>query len=100
MSQRDPFVFRYIIARLPVSQKNIDIGTQVYAIAVVFLTPPEILSSYHFFNLNSSLCRSPTFITLYFFHFRSSLESEWLQKGMASLHLRLAPEEEVMFICF
>ena len=26
-----------------------------------------------------------------FFHFRSSLVSEWLRKGMASLHLRLAP---------
>ncbi len=35
-----------------------------------------------------------------FFSFRSSLASLWLQKGMASLHLRLAPEEEVMVICF
>jgi hypothetical protein len=35
-----------------------------------------------------------------FFHFRSSLASLWLQKGMASLNLRLAPEEEVMVICF
>ncbi len=66
---------------IPVSQKTIDFATQVWAIAVVFLIPQEILSSYHFFHLNSSYCRSPTFITLYF---RSSLSSLWLQKGMAS----------------
>ncbi len=30
------------------------------------------------------------------FHFRSSLASLWLQKGMASLHLWLATEEKVM----
>jgi hypothetical protein len=35
-----------------------------------------------------------------FFHFRSSLASLWLQKGMASLHLRLATEEKVMVIWF
>ncbi len=35
-----------------------------------------------------------------FFHFCSSLASLWLQKVMTSPHLRLAPEEEVMVICF
>ncbi len=36
------------------AEKTIDIATQVCAIAVVFLVPQEILSSYHFFHLNSS----------------------------------------------
>ncbi len=34
--------------------ENIDIATQVCAIAIVFLIPQESLSSYHFFHLNSS----------------------------------------------
>ena len=36
------------------TQKNIDFAMQVWAIAVVVLDLPEILSSYHFFHLNSS----------------------------------------------
>ena len=50
--------------------------------------------------LTISFLRSGMSMIPVFFHFRSSLVSEWLQKGTASLHLRLAPEEEVMFICF
>ncbi len=40
---------------------------------------------------------SPKFLNLHpavFFHFRSSLASLWLQKGMTSLHLRLARARE------
>jgi hypothetical protein len=48
-SKRDPLVFR-VYFPIPVSQQTIDFATQV----VVFLIPPEILSSYHFFYLHSS----------------------------------------------
>ena len=43
-----------ILLRIPSRRKTIHFATQLSAIAVVFLTPPEILSSYHFFHLNSS----------------------------------------------
>ena len=49
------FHIRYIpFNSLLFSQKTIDFATQVLAIAVVFPIPQEILSSYHFFHLNSS----------------------------------------------
>ncbi len=43
-----------ILLRIPSRRKTIHFATQLSAIAVLFLNPPEILSSYHFFHLNSS----------------------------------------------
>jgi hypothetical protein len=46
-------------------------------------------SSYHFFHLNSSKCHSPP-SSRCIFPFPLIPRVVWLQKGMASLHLRLA----------
>jgi hypothetical protein len=64
---------------------------------------PHSTRNSQFLSFLSSLFELVPFSHLHhavFFHFRSSLTSLWLQKGMASLHVQLATEEKVVVICF
>ncbi len=117
-TQRDPFVFRFYIALFPSRRKTSILASSCHAGVryrssfhhstrnsqfLSFLSPKfELVPFPHlhhavFFYFRSSRCIFS--FPLYFFISAFPLVP-WLQKGMGSLHLRLAPGEEVMIICF
>ncbi len=54
LEQRDSFVFRFLLLAIACRAQNIQSATQVWAIAVISLIPPEILIVSRCFHLLSS----------------------------------------------
>jgi hypothetical protein len=101
-TQRDPFVFQFNKLILPDSRlaekhRSCHAGVGYRSSFPHSTRNSQFLS---FLSPKFELVPFPHLHHAVFFHFRSSLASLWLQKGIASLHLRLAPEKNVMVICF